>query len=107
LPRQDTPQTEGAEDLVAQEAAAEVGMQAERRGDPAGDWRRERWAPRYNRNWASIIGAWAQLLTETGGTLRSAFGLEDGTGIDAVFKVSPVTGFSRPSHHHTYFDRSK
>lgn len=56
LPRQDTPQTEGAEDLVAQEAAAEMGMQAERRGDPAGDWRRERWAPRYNRNWASIIG---------------------------------------------------
>ncbi|MFA7585224.1 MAG: SIR2 family protein [Novosphingobium sp.] len=107
LPRQDTPQTEGAEDLVAQEAAAEVGMQAERRGDPAGDWRRERWAPRYNTNWASIIGAWAQLLTETGGTTRSAFGLEDGTGIDAVFKVSPVTGFSRPSHHHTYFGRSK
>lgn len=107
LPRQDTPQTEGAENLVAQEAAAEMGMQAEQRGDPAGDWRRERWAPRYNRNWASIIGAWAQLLTETGGTLRSAFGLEDGSGIDAVFTVSPVTGFSRPSHHHTYFDRSK
>lgn len=107
LPRQETPQTEGAEDLVAQEAAAKMGIQAERRGDPAGDWRRERWAPRYNRNWASIIGAWAQLLTETGGTLRSAFGLEDSTGIDALFKVSPVTGFSRPSHHHTYFDRSK
>jgi hypothetical protein len=107
LPRQDTPQTEGAENLVGQEAAAEMGMQAERRGDPAGDWRRERWAPRYNRNWASIIGAWSQLLTETGGTLRSAFGLEDGSGIDAVFTVSPVTGFSRPSHHHTYFDRSK
>lgn len=107
LPRQDTPQKEGAEDLVAQEAAAGTGMQAERRGDPAGDWRRERWAPRYNRNWASIIGAWAQLLTEKGGTLRSAFGLEDDSGIDAVFKVLPVTGFSRPSHHHTYFDRSK
>ena len=107
LPRQDTPKTEGAEGLVAEVAPAEMGMRAERRGDPAGDWRRERWAPRYNRNWASIIGAWAQLLTETGGTTRSAFGLEEGTGIDAVFKVSPVTGFSRPSHHHTYFDRSK
>jgi hypothetical protein len=107
LPRQDTPQTEGAEDLVAEEAPAEMGMQAVRRGDPAGDWRRERWAPRYNRNWASIIGAWAQLLTETGGTTRSAFGLEEGTGVDAVFKVSPVTGYSRPSHHHAYFDRSK
>ncbi|UCA45432.1 SIR2 family protein [Pseudochrobactrum sp. XF203] len=107
LPRQDTSQTDGEEGLVAEEAPAEMGMRAERRGDPAGDWRRERWAPRYNRNWASIIGAWAHLLTETGGTTRSAFGLEDGTGIDAVFKVSPVTGFSRPSHHHPYFDRSK
>lgn len=102
-PRQDAPQTEGAEDLIADQ----TGMQAERRGDPAGDWRRERWAPRYNKNWASIIGAWAQLLTEAGGTTRSAFGLQDDTGIDAVFKVSPVTGYSRPSHHHAYFDRSK
>lgn len=107
LPRQDTSQTDGAKGLVAEEASVEMGMRAERRGDPAGDWRRERWASRYNRNWAGIIGAWAQLLTETGGTTRSAFGLEDGTGIDAVFKVSPVTGFSRPSHHHSYFDRSK
>ncbi|MDO5619881.1 MAG: SIR2 family protein [Paracoccus sp. (in: a-proteobacteria)] len=107
FPRQDTSQTDGAEGLVAEKAPTEMGIRAEHRGDPAGDWRRERWAPRYNRNWASIIGAWAQLLTETGGTTRSAFGLEDGTGIDAVFKVSPVTGFSRPSHHHSYFDRRK
>ncbi|MGN6122081.1 MAG: SIR2 family protein [Sphingomonas oligoaromativorans] len=107
LPRQDTLQAEGADDLGADQAPVEMGMQAERRGDPAGDWRRERWAPRYNRNWASIIGAWAQLLTETGGTTRSAFGLEEGAGIDAVFRVSPVTGYSRPSHHHAYFDRSK
>lgn len=107
LPRLDTPQTNGGEGLAAEDTLAEMGTRAERRGDPAGDWRRERWAPRYNRNWANIIGAWAQLLTETGGTTRSAFGLEDGTGIDAIFKVSPVTGFSRPSHHHNYFDRSK
>lgn len=107
LPRPDTSKAEDADDLVANRAPVEKGMQAERRGDPAGDWRRERWAPRYNRNWASIIGAWAQLLTQTGGTSRSAFGLEEGTGIDAVFGVSPVTGYSRPSHHHDYFDRSK
>ncbi|MEJ8476031.1 SIR2 family protein [Roseibium algae] len=77
-----------------------------RAGDPAGDWRRERWAQRYNRNWARIIAAWAHLLTDTeGGTMR-AFGLKEGTGIDAVFKVSPVTGWSRPGHHHVYFDRT-
>ena len=107
LPRQDTLQSEGVEDLSANQASIEMGMQVERRGDPAGDWRRERWAPRFNKSWASIIEAWAQLLTETGGTTRRAFGLEDGTGIDAVFKVSPITGYSRPSHHHSYFDRSK
>ena len=81
---------DSAKGLVAEEAPAEMGMRAERRGDPAGDWRRERWAPRYNWNWASIIGAWAQLLTEAEGTTRSAFGLEEGTGIDAAFEVSPV-----------------
>ena len=107
LPRQESPQVGGAEDTAPEQAPAEMGMQAQRRGDPAGDWRRERWAPRYNKHWASIVGAWAQLLTEMGGTTRSAFGLEEGTGIDAVFKVSPVTGFSRPSHHHAYFDRSR
>lgn len=36
-----------------------------------------------------------------------AFGLDDGSGIDAVFNLSPVTGWSRPGHHHPYFDRSK
>lgn len=107
LPRLGTLQAEGVDGLVGDQAPVEMGRQGEHRGDPAGDWRRERWAPRYNRNWANIIGAWAQLLTETGGTTRSAFGLEEGTGIDAVYRVSPVTGYSRPSHHHPYFDRTK
>lgn len=85
-----------------------MGERRQRGGDPAGDWRRERWARRYNRNWAGIIDAWAQLLTTTGGGgTRKAFGLEDGSGIDATFEVSPVTGWSRPGHHHAYFDRSK
>ncbi|MBD1546266.1 SIR2 family protein [Labrenzia aggregata] len=77
-----------------------------RGGDPAGDWRRERWAQRYNPNWAKIIAAWAQLLTNNGDGRKQAFRLEEGTGIDAVFKVSPVTGWSRPGHHHVYFDRT-
>ncbi|WP_420337895.1 SIR2 family protein [Roseibium sp.] len=75
-------------------------------GDPAGDWRRERWAQRYNRNWAQIIAAWAKLLTNTEDGTTRAFGLKDGTGIDAVFRVFPVTGWSRPGHHHAYFDRT-
>lgn len=79
----------------------------DRVGDPVADWRRERWARRYNRNWAAIISAWAQLLTKSGSGKRRAFGLEDGSGIDAVFEVSPVTGWSRPGHHHVYFDRTK
>jgi SIR2-like domain len=83
-----------------------MGVRPERSVDPSGDWRRERWAQRYNKNWASIIGAWAQLLTDTGGNTKRAFGLKDGTGIDAVFEVSPVTGWSRPGHHHAYFDRT-
>lgn len=77
-----------------------------RGGDPAGDWRRERWAQRYNRNWARIVAAWAQLLTDTDGGTARAVGLKEGTGIDAVFKVSQITGWSRPGHHHVYFDRT-
>lgn len=76
-------------------------------GDPAGDWRRERWAQRYNKNWASIIDAWAQLLTNAGDKNRRAFGLEDGTGANAMFEVAPITGWSRPGHHHVYFDRTR
>lgn len=83
-----------------------MGALPERSGDPAGDWRRERWAQRYNRNWASIIAAWAQLLTDTGGKTKRAFALQDGAGMDAVFAISPVTGWSRPGHHHAYFDRT-
>jgi SIR2-like domain len=76
-------------------------------GDPVGDWRRERWAQRYNRSWAGIIDAWAQLLTSSGRGESRAFGLEEGCGIDAVFEISPITGWSRPGHHHAYFDRTK
>ncbi|MBB35826.1 MAG: SIR2 family protein [Hirschia sp.] len=107
LPRQDRTHSDSVEGLLAKDTQSEIGMRAERRGDPVGDWRRERWATRFNEKWSNIIAAWAHLLTETGSTTRSAFGLQEGTGIDAVFKVSPFTGFSRPSHHHTYFNRSE
>lgn len=106
IPREAQPeQAQGAPASVEHDA---LGVPQERRGgDPAGDWRRERWAMRRNKEWAAIVDAWATLLTSSrDGTVR-AFGLEDGTGIDAVFTVSRFTGWSRPGHHHTYFDRTK
>lgn len=84
-----------------------LGGQLRYAGDPAGDWRRERWATRYNRQWAGIIDAWAKLLVPTKDEKIRAFGIEDGSGIDAIFQISTITGWSRPAHHHPYFDRSK
>lgn len=107
IPRPEQPEQAMQLDPASAEHDA-LGVPLERRGgDPAGDWRRERWAPKYNKQWAAIIDAWATLLTSTvDGTVR-AFGLEEGTGIDAVFTVSRFTGWSRPGHHHTYFDRTR
>lgn len=107
LPRRDIAAENAVEDSSPNQQQDPLGAHAERGGDPAADWRRERWARRYNKNWAQIIGAWASILTESGGTTRRAFGLEEGTGVDAVFKVAPVTGYSRPGHHHAYFNRSR
>ncbi|WP_247477164.1 SIR2 family protein [Bradyrhizobium sp. 169] len=105
IPRPEIPQ-HGNPDHTEFPDADPMGARPDRGGDPAGDWRRERWAQRYNRNWASIISEWAQLLSNTSGGTKRAFGLEDGTGIDAVFEVSSITGWSRPGHHHVYFDRT-
>lgn len=80
---------------------------ARRGGDPVGDWRRERWAPKYNKQWAGIIDAWASTLTTTESGELAAFGIDAGAGIDAIFRISEVTGWSRPGHHHPYFDRTK
>jgi hypothetical protein len=85
----------------------ELGRSMVRTPDPSADWRRERWARKYNSNWAQIIDAWAGLLTSCEDNSVSALGLQAGEGVDAVFKVSPVTGWSRPSHTHQYFNRSK
>lgn len=85
----------------------ELGRDVGRRGDPAGDWRRERWARKYNKNWSQIIAAWAALLASTETGRVSAFGLPEAEGVDAAFSISPVTGWSRPSHHHSYFERTK
>jgi NAD-dependent SIR2 family protein deacetylase len=85
----------------------ELGGPMMRTPDPSADWRRERWARKYNSDWAQIISAWTDLLTSSKDNSVSALGLQAGEGVDAVFKVSPVTGWSRPSHTHQYFNRSK
>ena len=65
-------------------------------GDPTGDWRRERWAARRNREWAKIIDAWAQLLSPDGETTLRA-SARDLPGIDAEFVLSGWTAWSRPA----------
>jgi hypothetical protein len=94
-------------DASAAQDRDELGSFVFGKGDPSGDWRRERWARKYNPAWSQIVDAWATLLTtcERGKVL--AFGLQEDEGIDAIFTLSPVTGWSRPSHHHAYFQRAK
>lgn len=103
IPRPDAPGASAPDEPADTDPIA---ARLERGGDPAGDWRRERWAQRYNKNWAAIIDAWSQLLTGGREPVRTV-GLEDGTGIDAVFALSRYTGWSRAGHHHAYFNRSR
>lgn len=105
VPREQLDQTSPMEAASVQEA---MGAHYGRRGgDPAGDWRREHWATKYNKHWANIIDAWAAMLTTTkDGTVR-AFGIEQQAGVDAPFSISTRTAWSRPGHHHPYFERTK
>lgn len=92
---------------VALSEADGVGAPSGRwRGDPAGDWRRERWATRYNGHWARMIDAWCSLLTSSHDCAPTALGLQDSAGIDASFQLSRLSGFSRPRHAHAYFQRT-
>lgn len=58
----------------------------------AADFARERTVKRYNRQLNDLITFWAGLLASDGGDLR-ALGVSD--GVDAVFRLSSDTGFSR------------
>lgn len=86
---------------------AEPTGERQRYVDPTIDWRRERWAQRYNHVWAAIIDAWADMLAGDGSRVLVATGVGQDEGIDAVFKVSPITAWSRPSHGHGYFHRDR
>lgn len=58
----------------------------------AADFARERTVKRYNRQLSALIDFWADLLAGDNGDLRA---LEVGGGVDAVFRLSRITGFSR------------
>lgn len=58
----------------------------------ASDFAREKSVRRYNRQLNSLIALWAKHLSASGGDLR-AFGIGD--GVDAVFRLSGDTAFSR------------
>jgi hypothetical protein len=57
----------------------------------AADFGRERMVKRYNRQLNDLVAFWAAHLA--GGNELRAFGMGD--GIDAVFRLSPDTAFSR------------
>lgn len=66
--------------------------------DAAADFRRERWATRYNRAWAEIIDAWARLLAPHDPTTTvRAVGVRDAPGMEATFSIGKVTAWSRPA----------
>ena len=58
----------------------------------AADFARERNVARYNRALNELIGFWAQYLARGGEEMRA---LDVGHGVDAVYRLSPNTGFSR------------
>jgi hypothetical protein len=58
----------------------------------ATDFARERTVKRYNRQLNDLIAFWASLLAGSGHDLR-ALGIGD--GVDAIFRLSSQTGFSR------------
>lgn len=70
---------------------------AQQLADVATDWRRERWAQRYNKRWFDIIAAWAELLTGSPVAEVSSTTLAGEAGVAAVFHVSSTTGWARPA----------
>lgn len=58
----------------------------------AADFARERTVKRYNRQLNDLIAFWSSLLSFEGDELRA---LNVGDGVDAVFRLSSNTGFSR------------
>lgn len=73
----------------------------------AEDWRRERWARKYNSNWSRIIDAWITILSQADHHGLSPYALASKQGIDARFEFGARTAWSRPAHDHAYFERRR
>jgi SIR2-like protein len=71
--------------------------------NPIIDWTRERWARRYNEPWARIISAWADTIS--GHSTIASYGIDPEDGVDAIFLLSAITGWSRPANDHPYLRR--
>ena len=82
---------EPANDLVGRGSVSDVSD----RKVIAADWRRERWARRYNANWNDIIAAWAKLIAPKSENDLTAHFFER-EGVNAVFRVSGTTAWSSP-----------
>lgn len=65
--------------------------------DALADWRRERWAQRYNTAWNNIIAGWAHLLLPEREVTIDAIGIGEAEGIDASFTALNVTAWCCPS----------
>ena len=65
-------------------------------GDPTVDWRRERWARRYNPNWSAMFDAWSGLLVSGREDTIHAVGIRGRNGVDASFTLSASTAWCRP-----------
>ena len=62
----------------------------------AADWRRERWAQRYNQVWNEIVAGWAKLIAPESETDLSAHHFR-GPGVNAEFRLSWTTAWSSPA----------
>lgn len=61
----------------------------------AADWRRERWAQRYNPTWNRIVAAWANLVAPESETELLAHYFQS-EGINGMFRISWTTAWSGP-----------
>lgn len=82
---------------LPEEQTGETEGPRRRTTDTTVTWRKERWARRYNGKWDSILEAWSKTLVPPEDGTICAFGVSDGDGIDAVFKLSPMTAWARSS----------